>query len=70
MDKHAKLLIDSLEQARLALHELQMARPNDPRLLKLNHKLWTVKHCVDGACSAVVDVSAELAHLKDSGVKL
>lgn len=70
MEKHAKLLSDSLEQARIAINELQQARPNDPRLTKLNHKLWTVKHCIDGACSASVDVVAELAHLKDSGVNL
>lgn len=70
MEKHLHLLTESLEQARLALHELQMARPNDPRLLKLNHHLWTVKHGVDGAASALVDVAAELAHLKDLRVNL
>lgn len=70
MEKHLHLLTESLEQARLALHELQMARPNDPRCIKLNHHLWTVKHGVDAASSALVDAAGELARLKDSGVKL
>lgn len=70
MGKHLHLLTESLEQVRLALNELQTARPLDPRLAKLNHHLWTVKHSVDAASSALVDVAGELAHLKALGVNL
>lgn len=70
MDKHAKLLSDSLYQAHLAVSELQNSRPNDPMCARLNNVLWIVRHATDAAAAASVILEAELASLKDSGVKL
>lgn len=70
MEKHAKLLRESLYQAHLAISELQNARPNDPRLTRLHNALWIVRHAVDAASAAGLILDGELVHLKDQGVNL
>lgn len=70
MDKHLKLLNDSLQQAHIAMRELQQARPMDPRFVRFNRLLWVVSHCVDAAAAASIDLTAELVHLRDHGVNL
>lgn len=70
MDKHFELLVDSMEQAHLAIMELQQAHAMDPRCLALHRHLWIVRHAVDAARGALLDVGSEMAKLRDAGVKL
>lgn len=70
MEKHHRLLEESLDQCVLALHELMTARANDPVFSSLARKLWIVRHAIDAARYATIETRAELARLKDQGVKL
>ena len=70
MDKHHELLVQSLEQARVAILHLRQARPNDPRFTCFNRHMTIVDHAVEAAMFALLDTGGELQKLRGQGVKL
>ncbi len=70
MDKLLDRLIAALEEAHTTTHELQVARPNDVRMLAFHRHLWIVRHSLNAARAALVDVSGEASRLRDMGVEL
>ncbi len=63
-------LIGALEEAHTCAHELQTERSMDPRFLAFHRHLWIVRHSLNAARAALVDVSGEASRLRDMGVEL
>jgi hypothetical protein len=70
VDPKLEELIDSVEKAHLATHELQLERANDPVFIGFHRHLWIVRHSLNAARAALVDVGAEASRLRDMGVQL
>jgi hypothetical protein len=70
MDKLLAQLIEALETVHTTTSELQQQRANDPVFLPLHRHLWIVRHSINAARAAVVDVSVEASKLREKGVEL
>lgn len=70
MDQQLNRLIAAVEEAHTATAELQIARANDPRCTPLHRHLWIVRHSLNAARAAMLDVGAEASRLRDLGVEI
>lgn len=50
--------------------ELQKEHANNPVFLAFHRHLWIVRHSLNAARAASVDVSAEASKLRSQGVKI